>query len=142
MRLEIKHLGFSGDIDNGRSSAQVHVGEELALVNLTRFGTRDSDSYRHFVFHQLGQVIVWTVPGDCLQAHVAFGIGPFHSPVNEEYIYLVPLVLGHFGKLKTAGCGFVAVLTEKKKIAGHTYLLIFRHYFNKKKSIHNMMYNA
>ena len=61
--LKVEDFRFRRHIDHVPASVKNHVRKKMSLVNLTSIGTGDSDTDGHFVFHQIWQVVIWTITG-------------------------------------------------------------------------------
>jgi hypothetical protein len=84
------------------------------LVNLTSFGTRDSNSNRDFVFNQIGKIIIRAITRRCFYIQIPLGIRPANPAVDKKEIRFVPLGVGNFGELETPGSGLVIIATQNK----------------------------
>ena len=85
-----------------RSAVQDHIGKEFGLVHLTGLGTGDSDPDGDLIFHQIGKIIIRTIPGYGFDGHVPAGIGPFYPIIDEKQIDLVTFGMGDLTELKTS----------------------------------------
>jgi hypothetical protein len=88
--LKIKNLRFCGQIDQMGAAIEHHVREKFRLVNLTGFGTWDSNPDGYLVLNQVRQIIIRTVTGRGFYPQVPLGIGPLDTIVNEKNIRGVP----------------------------------------------------
>jgi hypothetical protein len=122
-QLEIKDLGFGSHVDQVRAAVQGHVGKEVLLVNLTSLGTGDSNTDRHFVLHQVWQVVAGAVAcrGFCVE--ITPLVGPDHPVIDEKQIDRVPLLVGNLGKLETARRRLDVVTAQNEQKITHPFLL-------------------
>jgi hypothetical protein len=107
--LEIEYFRVRSQIDKVRSTVHCHVAEKVVLVNLTRFGTGNSDPDGDLAVHQVRKVIIRAVAGWCRCFEVPGGIGPQHPVINKKNIYGMPFLSRYFSKLKAAGCLLIVI---------------------------------
>jgi hypothetical protein len=117
--LKVEHFSLGGQVDQVGPAVQHHVGEESALVNLTRLGAGNSDTDGNIVLHQIPKVVIGTITGGCFDGKITARIRPHDAAVNEKQIYRVPFFMGDFGELKTAGCFFAFILAQYKEKIRH-----------------------
>jgi hypothetical protein len=113
-KSKIKHLGFRRQIDQMRAAIEHHVRKEVLLVNLTSFGTRNSNSNRNFVLDQIRKIIIRAITRRCFYIEIPFGIGPVNPAVDKKDIRFVPPGVGNLSELEAPGSGLVIIATQNK----------------------------
>jgi hypothetical protein len=107
--LKIKHLGICGKIDQVGAAIQDHVGGKICLVNLTGIGAWNSDSNGNLLFNEIGEVIVWTVPGCRFDTQISFLVRPQYAVIYKKQVHRMLFTVGDLCQLKTTGRRFVFI---------------------------------